>query len=307
MKFTVIINNYNYGRYLQEAIDSVLAQSHGDFELIIVDDGSTDEHSHRVLDAVSDNRIRVMRKHNGGQLSCFNAAWFAARGDIITFLDADDRYKDHHLETLAQAAAEHPDVDFFATSMEFFGNKQGTWRFSEDDRLIASCAARTWFFGRWYGQPTSALAIRSHLLDRFMPIPLESDWRYRADACLIHCCSLAGASKLFLREITVDYRRHDNNDSSRRLNDRHEQARHRLRIRRLFQWIRRHQGLENDDFRKMIYPEYMAEPRLTALHCKDLLRLFLRTAPLTTSLIVLSRMRLFLKRTIMQTVNKHAG
>ena len=85
---SVVINNYNYGRFLPAAIESALSQTHRPLEVVVVDDGSTDE-SRSVIAAYGDRVVPVM-KANGGQGSALNAGFAAARGDVILFLDADD-------------------------------------------------------------------------------------------------------------------------------------------------------------------------------------------------------------------------
>src|SRR5262245_8810929 len=85
---SVVINNYNYGRFLADAIESALAQSHEDTEVIVVDDGSTDD-SHLIMKRYADHIIAVC-KMNGGQASAYNSGFAASRGDIVCFLDADD-------------------------------------------------------------------------------------------------------------------------------------------------------------------------------------------------------------------------
>jgi glycosyltransferase involved in cell wall biosynthesis len=86
---SVIIANYNYGRYLREAIDSVLSQDYEPLELIIVDDGSTDD-SRAVIESVSSPNIRSHFQQNGGQASAWNYGFEDSKGSIVIFLDADD-------------------------------------------------------------------------------------------------------------------------------------------------------------------------------------------------------------------------
>ncbi len=85
---SILINNYNYGRYLSEAIDSALAQTYPNVEVIVVDDGSTDE-SRNVI-ATYGQRLTAILKDNSGQASAFNAALPRTRGYAVHFLDADD-------------------------------------------------------------------------------------------------------------------------------------------------------------------------------------------------------------------------
>ena len=70
MLASILINNYNYARYLADAIESALAQTYSNVEVIVVDDGSTDD-SNRVLDAYA-GRIQIIRKANGGHASAYN-------------------------------------------------------------------------------------------------------------------------------------------------------------------------------------------------------------------------------------------
>lgn len=86
---TIIINNYNYGRFLRDAIDSALAQSYPSVQVIVVDDGSADDS--RATIASYGDRIVAVLKRNGGQASALNAGFAASHGAVVIFLDADDR------------------------------------------------------------------------------------------------------------------------------------------------------------------------------------------------------------------------
>jgi glycosyltransferase involved in cell wall biosynthesis len=85
---SIVINNYNYDRFLGEAIESALGQTYANVEVIVVDDGSTDS-SLEILETYSE-RVLLVRKANGGQASAINAGFAAAQGAVICFLDADD-------------------------------------------------------------------------------------------------------------------------------------------------------------------------------------------------------------------------
>ena len=85
---SVIVNNYNYGKFLPQAIDSALEQTYPRVEVIVVDDGSTDDS--REIISRYDSRIRSVLKSNGGQASALNAGFTASHGDVVLFLDADD-------------------------------------------------------------------------------------------------------------------------------------------------------------------------------------------------------------------------
>jgi glycosyltransferase involved in cell wall biosynthesis len=85
---SIIVNNYNYDRFLREAIDSALNQTYGNTEVIVVDDGSTDA-SLEII-ASYGHRIIPLLKRNGGQNSALNAGFSLSRGDVVLFLDSDD-------------------------------------------------------------------------------------------------------------------------------------------------------------------------------------------------------------------------
>lgn len=87
---SIIINNYNYGHFLKGAIESALNQTYPHTEVIVVDDGSTDN-SREIIASYTPQVLPVL-KENGGQASAFNAGFAASIGDIICFLDADDLF-----------------------------------------------------------------------------------------------------------------------------------------------------------------------------------------------------------------------
>ncbi len=114
--FTVVVPVYNKSRYLARTINSVLTQSCHDFELILVDDGSTDS-SLLIAQSFEDSRIRVLSKSNGGVSSARNYGIERAIGKYVAFLDADDHWASNHLSLLAKAIEKYGGkADFFATN-----------------------------------------------------------------------------------------------------------------------------------------------------------------------------------------------
>lgn len=113
MKLSIIIPVYNVECYLHQCIDSVLGSTFTNYELILVDDGSTDA-SGRICDeyAVKDKRIRVFHQENGGVSKARNVGIDNANAPWITFIDADDWISGTFLENLYKAVEEHPDIDF---------------------------------------------------------------------------------------------------------------------------------------------------------------------------------------------------
>src|SRR5260370_25803725 len=105
---SVLIDTYNYGEYIEEAVSSALAQ---DFpaeqrEILVVDDGSTDDPQERLRKFV--DTIRYLRKANGGQASAFNFGFEHARGEVIALLDADHVWLPEQLERLYEGFQRHP-------------------------------------------------------------------------------------------------------------------------------------------------------------------------------------------------------
>ena len=110
---SVLVSNYNYGRYIGSAIESALDQTYRNLELIICDDGSTDN-SVEIIEAYErkDPRVLLIRKANGGQASGFNAAFSVSQGEIIALLDSDDLFLPNKVERIVADFQAHPDSGF---------------------------------------------------------------------------------------------------------------------------------------------------------------------------------------------------
>ena len=104
---SVLIANYNYARFLGEAIESVLSQTFPRVETIVVDDGSTNELRRDVIASYGDRIITVF-KENSGQTSALNAAFEQSSGDLISFMDADDAFEPNKVERVVAATRRTP-------------------------------------------------------------------------------------------------------------------------------------------------------------------------------------------------------
>ncbi len=109
--FSVVIACYNYGRFLARAIDSVLAQTYRNYEIVVVDDGSTDETPE--VAARYGDKIVYVRQANAGHCATNNAGAARAHGEYIYFLDADDELLPHALQQFAEAIGQFPEVPVF--------------------------------------------------------------------------------------------------------------------------------------------------------------------------------------------------
>lgn len=109
MRFSVVLNNYNYGCFVSEAIESVLGQTHGDLELLAVDDGSTDE-SREIISRYNDPRLTTIFQSNCGQGAALASGIARASGDYIAFLDSDDFWEENKLERCAALLDAEPDI-----------------------------------------------------------------------------------------------------------------------------------------------------------------------------------------------------
>lgn len=149
--FSILISTYQSAPTLGVSVASALAQSRPALEIIVCDDGSTDDvegvlHPYR-------ERIRLLRKPNGGGASALNVAAEVARGDFVAILDADDVYDSRRIEALGELAAARPDLDIVTTDayLEVDGAVVGrfnqTTPFVVDDQragILRSC-----FVGGW--------------------------------------------------------------------------------------------------------------------------------------------------------------
>src|SRR5215831_9468158 len=118
---SVVIPTYNNARFLPEALDSLLGQTYRDFELIVVDDGSTDD----TLEVLKPYRhlIRYVRKENGGPASARNLGIRHASGELIAFQDADDIWLPDKLQLQVDYLREHPEVGLVFSGSIFFGTE----------------------------------------------------------------------------------------------------------------------------------------------------------------------------------------
>ncbi|MES1024050.1 glycosyltransferase [Gloeocapsa sp. BRSZ] len=170
---SVIINNYNYGRFLSEAIDSVLNQTYPNIEIIVVDDGSTDN-SPEVIAGYQDKIIPVL-KENGGQASAFNAGFKVSCGEIICMLDADDVFTPEKVNEIVKIFHEHSEIGWCFHRLRLVDAKTGDYIKLSQESGTRKCDFRAQLKnnGRlpFYSPATSALCFGRSLLQQILPMP----------------------------------------------------------------------------------------------------------------------------------------
>lgn len=142
MKYSVVIPLYNKGKSIKRTLQAALAQSLQDYEVIVVDDGSTDD-SLATVKSVADPRLRIIEQENQGVSVARNTGILKASGDFICFLDADDIWYPEYLETIDRLTNAFPESDIFVTAYRVLleGGKQ---RFSTRLEPEEGCLSSYW-------------------------------------------------------------------------------------------------------------------------------------------------------------------
>jgi GT2 family glycosyltransferase len=196
-RVSVIVTCWNLGRYLDEAVNSVLAQTFRDFEIVIVDDGSTDPETRTRLDGYSRPCTRVLRRPHAGVAAARNAGIAATTAPYLCTLDADDTFEPTFLEKTVAALDSDPAIAFVGTWLRAFGSENWEWTpercdlvslLVEDTVLTASLVRRS-----------AAEAVGGY--DTAMPAQGDDDWDFWLT--LVEC----GYAGRILREPLYNYRR----------------------------------------------------------------------------------------------------
>ena len=183
---SVLMPNYNYAKYIGEAIKSVLQQTYPHWELIVCDDGSTDN-SCEIVQRYQrkDSRIKLIRKENGGVASALNAAYNKCNGQIICFLDADDLFELDKLSLVVRQFSNRWDFGFLVHPVQQI-NAEG--RFLGTYPLTGKLPAG-WIAERLLDKggvielpPVSGLCLRREVADVILPI--NPKFRTNADGVI---------------------------------------------------------------------------------------------------------------------------
>lgn len=219
MKVSILINNYNYGQYLDYCIQSTINQTYKDIEVIFYDDGSTDN-SLSVAQKYKEN-IHILAKPNHGKYASFNQAnavnqaFEVSTGEIVCLLDSDDAFDKNKVETVVKVFADNPDVICVQHKMneiDTFNNRTG----NVQKNIICNVNQQKgiYFSNRLdsFFMQTSGLSFRRSYLEKVLPLQQDNYPLIWADVRL-------SRSAVFYGEIHTipyslgEYRVHSNNDS----------------------------------------------------------------------------------------------
>ncbi|MDQ4094726.1 MAG: glycosyltransferase [Actinomycetota bacterium] len=169
---SILMANYNYARYLPQALDSALRQTYPHVEIIVCDDGSTDG-SIDVLRrfAAKSDRVEVIEKENGGYVTAINAAYERSRGHIISILDADDVFTDDKVEVAVEALRR--DAGLHCHQLEPVDESTGSIGPPLPKRLSDGWLAENALDrgGEASFAPSSGISFRREIADMIFPLP----------------------------------------------------------------------------------------------------------------------------------------
>lgn len=199
-EITVAMPAYNAAAHLREAVDSILAQSFEDFELLVVDDGSTDN-TLALAQSIGDKRIRVERlPANKGRATARNMALGRARGRYLAWMDADDIAMSHRLEVQHTCLEAHPQIHICGAGVQYFGQSCALELFPEQPGAARAAA----LFGASVPNGCALLrldAVRAFGLRYDATLARAEDMAFWADALL-----KAGLQAVNLQEPLLRYR-----------------------------------------------------------------------------------------------------
>ena len=206
---SVIIPAYNCAKYLPEAIASVLEQTYDDYEIIVVDDGSTDN-TREVITPFLD-RVRYFQQVNQGVSATRNRGIYLARGELVAFLDADDIFVPHKLEHQVKVFTERSQVGIVNSGYRLISESGEELRDVERWQQIPDLTPETWLLHKPV-LPSAMMFRRDWLLEVG-----GFDRRFFAseDVDLVLRMVAKGCQSAWLKEITVYYRQHSSSASWR--------------------------------------------------------------------------------------------
>lgn len=201
---SVIIPLYNKESVIKKTIDSILAQSYHDYEIIVVDDGSSDN-SVEIVRGYKDSRVLLYSKKNGGPSSARNYGVQKSNGQWVLFLDADDTLFPDALEKMISATHINEKIDVVSCNFNIVcGDKVKLQTLKPFSGIVPKNKKIKWlFFGNCYPRPGAALLRRDLVLSNLFPEDLR---RYEDDSAMIQW--IKNAREVYmLSDVVLNYYR----------------------------------------------------------------------------------------------------
>jgi glycosyltransferase involved in cell wall biosynthesis len=191
-KVSIVINNYNYAKYLPYCIDSALAQTYENLEIIVVDDGSTD--NSRAIITQYGNKILPVFKNNGGQGSAYNAGFAVSTGEWVLFLDADDALLPQTITSVIQSI--EPGVAKIQFQLEVIdaNNHRSGVYVPTADLTSGDVTKYLLRYGNYVSPPASGNIYLRSALQQILPMK-EQIWKITADTVPIYLVPFIGKVK----------------------------------------------------------------------------------------------------------------
>jgi Glycosyl transferase family 2 len=209
VKVTIIINNFNYAKYIASCIESAIDQTYRNLEVIVCDDGSTDN-SRAIIESYG-SCVGALFKPNGGQASALNAGYKRSSGDLVIFLDSDDiLWPSCVSEVVRHWRSDLMKLHFNLAVIDASGNSLGCL-YLKPPLPCGDLREQLLREGTVPSVPTSGNVFSRTFLDQVMPMP-ETGWERDADAYLFNLAALGGRVGA-IDEPLGCYRVHGNNVS----------------------------------------------------------------------------------------------
>lgn len=217
MKFSVIVPVYNVERFLRHCVESVMNQSCGDFELILVDDGSPDN-CPRICDeyALKDGRVKVIHKTNGGLVSARKAGCVVAVGEYVVCLDGDDYIAPNCLDSFAKAIdAYSPDICLCGFYKAYSENEVKCLPFENAGFYDKETIEKHIYpylienkYGRYFSASIWAKAFRREIYTEYQT-SVDPRIKIGEDQCVVKPCVFRAESLYVIDECLYYYRQND--------------------------------------------------------------------------------------------------
>lgn len=213
--FSVLVAAYNQGAYILETLESVARQTFSDYELVVVDDGSTDDTAGRVrawqdeFERTHPNRMVFVSTPNRGQSAALEHAFELSTGRYACLLDSDDRWVETKLEEVARVAAEDPEAGMIVHPLHVIdarGRRTGDIRPKRAKLSSGDLRAQMQRTGRHVAPATSGVVIRRDVFARLVPMPTRT-LKFGADGYLTFGATLLAPVRA-MTEALGEYRMH---------------------------------------------------------------------------------------------------